>query len=376
MRELSLYIHAPWCIQKCPYCDFNSHKRPDALPESAYVQALLADLREDCGRFGTRTVQTVFMGGGTPSLFSADAWQTLFAGVRNLLPLAPDAEITMEANPGSADIKNFEGYRKAGINRLSLGIQSFNTLHLKTLGRVHDAEEAERAIAFARAAGFTNINLDIMHGLPGQTLTEGLDDLKRAIDHAPEHLSWYALTIEPNTLFHKQKPVLPDEEILWQLEEEGLALLASAGYRRYEISAFSREGFAARHNLNYWRFGDYLGIGAGAHGKFTDSDNTVWRTQKHRQPKDYLHPEKPFLTALEQPDAATLLFEFMLNTTRLEEPVPLSLFTETTGLANDILLMKLIPAEQQGLLSRSETHWQITPHGRRFTNDLQALFLP
>lgn len=375
MLPLSLYIHIPWCIRKCPYCDFNSHKSPDQLPEQQYVQALIADLQQDLERFPAREISSIFIGGGTPSLFAASSFDELFDGLHRLLPFADGIEITMEANPGTVEQQRFTDYRQVGINRLSLGIQSFNPNHLKKLGRIHDEKQAHLAINAARNAGFTNLNLDLMHGLPQQTVAEGLEDLTIALSHQPEHLSWYQLTIEPNTIFYKQQPKLPDEEDAFLIEEQGLLLLHEAGFKRYEISAFSQPNRQAAHNLNYWLFGDYFGIGAGAHGKYTTS-NQVIRTHKHRQPKEYLNPEKAFLAGEELIEHEELMFEFMLNSTRLEQPIPLDLFTQTTGLPSSMLLPQLHAAQQKQLLTLTNTHWQVTPLGRRFTNNLQSLFLP
>ena len=377
MLPLSLYIHIPWCIRKCPYCDFNSHKSPDTLPEATYIAALVADLKHDLLSFPSRTIDSIFIGGGTPSLFSAEAYETLFNEIRMLVPFAPDIEITLEANPGTVEQQRFTDYRALGINRLSLGIQSFNAGHLKTLGRIHDDQQAHRAIESARRAGFNQINIDLMHGLPQQTVAQGMDDVRAAMAHQPEHLSWYQLTIEPNTVFYKQRPTLPTEDDAYALEEEGLALLASHHFKRYEISAFCQDGKQARHNLNYWLFGDYFGIGAGAHGKLTVADSLqIMRTRKQRQPMDYLNPDKPFLAATEIVSTADTLFEYMLNTTRLQQAIPHELFTQRTGLNSENLTLGLLKAEQKGLVTINSTHWQITPFGRRFTNDLQAIFLP
>jgi putative oxygen-independent coproporphyrinogen III oxidase len=375
MLPLSLYIHIPWCIRKCPYCDFNSHKSPAILPEQEYIQALIADLTADLTRFQAREISSIFIGGGTPSLFSAQAYTTLFAELQQHLSFAPDIEITMEANPGSVEQQRFTEYRQLGINRLSLGIQSFNPTHLKALGRVHDDKQAHAAIESARKAGFDNLNLDIMHGLPNQNVAQGLEDLSIALSYQPEHFSWYQLTIEPNTVFYKENPPLPSEDDACLLEEEGFLLLETAGFTRYEISAFSKPNRQARHNLNYWLFGDYLGIGAGAHGKMT-TDQGVLRTQKQRQPKEYQNKEKPFLAGIESVTGEELIFEFMLNTTRLEQAISLDLFSKTTGLTLDRLLPKLKLAEAKHLISLTKTHWQVTALGRRYTNNLQALFLP
>lgn len=373
MIPLSLYIHIPWCIRKCPYCDFNSHKSPEQLPELAYVAALLDDLKQDLLRFPGRVLESIFIGGGTPSLFSAEAYEHLFAGIKRLLPFNDTIEITLEANPGTVEQQRFSDYRALGINRLSLGIQSFNSSHLKKLGRIHDGAQAHHAIEQARKAGFTNINLDIMHGLPGQSVTEGLDDLRQAVNHQPEHLSWYQLTIEPNTFFYKHRPTLPDDDTLGLLEEEGFEFLQAHQFHRYEISAFSRQGKASLHNMNYWLFGDYLGIGAGAHGKLTS--DVIYRTRKHRQPDDYLDRSKSFLAESCVIKPEELLFEFMLNTTRLEQDVSYSLLSERTGLSFENVASKFKEAENKGLIALGLDAWRVTPLGRRYTNDLQAIFL-
>ncbi|CZI98630.1 TPA: radical SAM family heme chaperone HemW [Legionella pneumophila subsp. pneumophila] len=375
MLPLSLYIHIPWCIRKCPYCDFNSHKSPDVLPEHQYIQALIEDLKTDISSYNTREINSIFIGGGTPSLFSAEAYNNLFNELKRILPFAKNIEITMEANPGTVEQHRFTDYRQSGINRLSLGIQSFNPNHLKILGRIHDEKQAHSAIDTARKAGFDNLNLDIMHSLPNQSVTQGLQDLKTALSYQPEHLSWYQLTIEPNTVFYKHTPPLPSEEEDYLLEEQGFTLLHNSGYHRYEISAFSKPEKQARHNINYWLFGDYLGIGAGAHGKMT-TPNEIIRTRKHRQPKDYLDNEKPYLAARETITGKELLFEFMLNTTRLEQSISLELFTTATGLELNQLLPLLKLANKKQLINLTDTHWQVTPLGRQYTNDLQALFLP
>lgn len=374
MLPLSLYIHIPWCIRKCPYCDFNSHKSPDVLPEQQYVDALIQDFEHDLANFPGRTLNSIFIGGGTPSLFSAAAYDTLFNAINSRLAFADDIEITLEANPGTVEQQRFNDYRALGINRLSLGIQSFNPRHLKALGRIHDDKQAYRAIDAARSAGFDNINIDIMHGLPGQTPEEGLNDLRTAINHQPEHLSWYQLTIEPNTVFYKTQPTLPNDDDLGILEEEGFKLLEHNQYERYEISAFCKKNKPSKHNLNYWLFGDYYGIGAGAHGKLTSPDG-IHRTRKYKQPHDYLNPDKSFLAATEQVSPNDVLFEFMLNATRLQHPIANTLFAERTGLRFDALLPGILQAQSKGLITLSKTHWHITPFGRRYTNDLQGLFL-
>lgn len=375
MIPTSLYIHTPWCIRKCPYCDFNSHKSPDVLPEDEYINALIADFRQDLSRLPKRDIQTIFIGGGTPSLLSAAAYARLFEQLQQLVTFARDIEITLEANPGTAEQQRFRDYRAIGINRLSLGIQSFNASHLKALGRIHDDNQAHKAIDMARMAGFDTINIDIMHGLPNQTPTEGLADLQQAIDYQPEHLSWYQLTLEPNTVFYKQRPTLPDEDALEELENNGLILLADNGFERYEISAFCQPGKAARHNLNYWLFGDYYGIGAGAHGKITLDNHAIYRSRKQRQPADYLNPAKAFLAESTPIDTSTIIFEFMLNATRLQQPIANQLFTERTGLPFSLLQPGLEKALAKQLVILRPDSWQVSKHGRLFTNDLQELFL-
>lgn len=372
---LSLYIHIPWCIRKCPYCDFNSHKATDNLPELDYIQALIKDLKIDLQHFSGDTLTSIFIGGGTPSLFSAAAFEILLKEIHALLPFAADIEITLEANPGTVEQQRFQDYRVLGINRLSLGIQSFNATHLKSLGRIHDDNQAHKAIESARKAGFDNINLDIMHGLPQQSIAESLADLQTAISYQPEHLSWYQLTIEPNTIFYKKKLPLPNEDDAYTMEEEGFSLLEKHHFKRYEISAFCRLDKTAKHNLNYWLFGDYFGIGAGAHGKITH-EGRVFRTRKQRQPNDYLNPNKIFLAGLDEVKQDELVFEFMLNATRLQQAIPHTLFTEKTGLHFDHLSSGLLKAQSKGLLQINEHDWQITTLGRRYTNNLQAIFLP
>lgn len=375
MLPTSLYIHIPWCIRKCPYCDFNSHKSPASLPEESYVKALIADFKADLDYFPAREIHSIFIGGGTPSLFSAHAYDSLFNQLQQLVTFSSDIEITLEANPGTVEQQRFNDYRQLGINRLSLGIQSFNPIHLQALGRIHDDQQAHKAIEAARQAGFDNINIDIMYSLPRQSVAEGLEDLHKALAHQPEHLSWYQLTIEPNTVFYKKRPPLPNEEEACTLEEQGLALLATHEFKRYEISAFCQQEKLARHNLNYWLFGDYYGIGAGAHGKISLGQN-IYRTRKQRQPTDYLALDKTFLVERELVTPDSLLFEFMLNTTRLEQAIPHALFSERTGLPFDHLHPLLAHAASKGLITLDDLFWQITPFGRRYTNDLQALFLP
>lgn len=375
MIPVSLYIHIPWCIRKCPYCDFNSHQSPGLLPETLYIAALIEDLDNDLERFPAGLIESIFIGGGTPSLLTPKAYEMLFVQLKQRLNFAGDIEITLEANPGTVEQQRFAEYRALGINRLSIGIQSFNPMHLRALGRIHDSRQAHCAIDAARSAGFDNLNLDLMHSLPNQTVQEGMLDLQTALAHEPEHLSWYQLTIEPNTAFYKTKPPLPSEEIVCEMEEQGFAKLKENHYLRYEISAFCRNNRFSRHNLNYWLFGDYYGIGAGAHGKHTRG-NDIYRTRKHRQPNDYLDCHKPFLAETTRINADDLIFEFMLNTSRLQQPIPLALFGERTGLALDLLMPGLNEAKNKGLIMLNDDVWQVTELGRRYTNDLQAIFLP
>lgn len=374
MLPTSLYIHIPWCIRKCPYCDFNSHKSPETIPEENYIKALIDDFKADLELFPAREISSIFIGGGTPSLFSAAAYELLFEQLKKLVIFDKQIEITLEANPGTVEQQRFTDYRQLGINRLSLGIQSFNPVHLKTLGRIHDDKQAHQAIETARKAGFDNINIDIMHSLPEQTFEQGLEDLNKALAHQPEHLSWYQLTIEPNTVFYKQQPTLPDEDETFRLEEQGFASLEKQGYQRYEISAFCKAGKEAKHNLNYWLFGDYYGIGAGAHSKITNNKE-VYRTRKQRQPGEYLNPEKTFLAAKELVSPDSLLFEFMLNVTRLDQIISNELFEKRTGLSFARLKPLLKKATELKLLKMNQSSWQITEFGRRYTNNLQALFL-
>jgi len=375
LPPLALYIHIPWCVRKCPYCDFNSHAAGPELPEDAYVSALLEDFDRDLPAALGRPLSSIFFGGGTPSLFSAAALGRLLEGLRARIAMAPDVEITLEANPGTFEQNKFVAYRKLGINRLSIGIQSFQADKLEALGRIHSGDEALRAAEMARRAGFDNFNLDLMHGLPGQSQEEALDDLRQAIALAPTHLSWYQLTLEPNTVFWNQPPQLPEDDILWDIQEAGQALLASAGFAQYEVSAYARPGRPARHNLNYWSFGDFIGIGAGAHGKLTGADGSVRRTWKTRLPKDYLNLAKPYLAGEKVLAPEELPFEFLMNALRLTEGVPAALFTQRTGLPLAALNEGRRAAEQKGLLRVEPERLAATDRGQLFLNDLLQLFL-
>lgn len=373
LPPLSLYIHIPWCVQKCPYCDFNSHALKGDVPHQEYVDHLLADLDADLPLASGRELHSIFIGGGTPSLLSAEAMQALLDGVRARIPLTPDAEITMEANPGTVEADRFSGYQRAGINRISIGVQSFDPQKLTRLGRIHGPDEAKRAAHLATGLGLRSFNLDLMHGLPDQSLDEALDDLRQAIALNPPHLSWYQLTIEPNTLFSSRPPTLPDDDALWDIYEQGHALLSAAGYQQYETSAYAKPGYQCQHNLNYWRFGDYLGIGCGAHGKLTFSDGRILRTVKVRHPRGYM--QGTYLD--KQHDVANddRPFEFFMNRFRLLEAAPREDFTAYTGLEEHCIRPQLDQALAQGYLTETATHWQITEHGKLFLNSLLELFL-
>jgi putative oxygen-independent coproporphyrinogen III oxidase len=376
LPPLSLYIHIPWCVKKCPYCDFNSHAAGPTLPEQEYVDALLTDLDEDLPQVHGRQLTSIFFGGGTPSLFSAQALGRLLAGVAQRVPFAADIEITLEANPGTFEQAKFAAYRALGINRLSIGVQSFQADKLKALGRIHDGDEAIRAADMARAAGFDNFNLDLMHGLPDQSIDDALGDLRIAIAQQPTHLSWYQLTLEPNTVFWNQPPKLPEDDILWDIQEAGQALLAEHGYAQYEVSAYAQPGKAARHNLNYWSFGDFLGIGAGAHAKLSSPDGTIKRSWKTRLPKDYLDPSKRFSAGERVLGPDELPFEFLMNVLRLTDGSASELFTQRTGLPLSQLATARTEAEQRGLLHSDPTRLTATREGQLFLNDLLQHFLP
>jgi len=376
LPPLALYVHIPWCLKKCPYCDFNSHERRGEIPQARYVDALLADLELALPGIWGRRVHTVFFGGGTPSLFAPEAIDRILAGVRSRVPLAPDAEITLEANPGTFERARFAGFRAAGINRLSVGVQSFDPKFLNALGRVHDADEA-RAAAAAAIEIFGNVNLDLMYALPGQTPADAQSDLAQALRFSPPHLSFYHLTIEPNTLFHRYPPTLPDDETAADIEDAIAATLGAAGYLHYETSAYARPGHECRHNLNYWRFGDYLGIGAGAHSKLSFPERVV-RQVRHKQPQQYMEEVERGSPLAEDRtvERGEIGFEFMLNALRLTDGVPVALFAERTGFALTLVQKGLDEAERRGLIERDHQRMRPTPLGQRFLNDLQAIFLP
>ncbi|MDQ7074296.1 MAG: radical SAM family heme chaperone HemW [Gammaproteobacteria bacterium] len=374
---LSLYIHIPWCLQKCPYCDFNSHAAPKALPEMAYVDALIADLSRDLPDVWGRSLESIFIGGGTPSLFSPEALDRLLSQVRALLNPRSGMEVTMEANPGTFEQAKFAEFHDLGINRLSIGVQSFNDQMLQKLGRVHDGREALRAAEIAYKAGFENVNLDLMFGLPGQTEQMALADVQQALSLQPQHLSYYQLTLEPNTAFAARPPTLPPDERIWNMQERGIETLQTAGYGGYEVSAYAQEGRQCAHNLNYWQFGDYLGIGAGAHGKLTlPGEDRVLRRWKQRQPAQYMADHAAgFVSGEENLERKKIGLEFMMNALRLNEGVASALFLERTGLPLSIIAEPLQQAVDKGLLHWDHREIKATELGRRFLNDLLGMFL-
>jgi len=382
---LSLYIHIPWCIKKCPYCDFNSHGLDRAesntdFPEQQYVERLLEDLRFDLAFFdlqkSQREIHSIFFGGGTPSLFSAKAIGDILDGVAKQINITNDCEITLEANPGTFESDKFIGFKAAGINRLSIGIQSFNEQHLKRLGRVHNSGEAQKAIEMAFNAGFTNVNCDLMYALPQQTVEQAVNDVKIALQYPINHLSHYQLTLEPNTLFAKFPPKLPNDDIAWQMQEQCQQIISNLGLKQYEVSAYSKPQQCSRHNLNYWRFGDYLGIGAGAHGKITNESGVVLRTAKPRHPKQYLANvlDDLFINS-KIIDKEKLVFEYFLNRLRLYEPFSIQDFFQSTGIDVSQIQSKLDKAFKNQWLTLEKDCVLTTELGRNFMNDLQSLFL-
>ena len=375
LPPLSLYIHFPWCVRKCPYCDFNSHEAKGELPEKDYLDAVRLDLEQSLPMIWGRKIHTIFIGGGTPSLMSAAGLDRLMSDVRTLLPLALDAEITMEANPGTFEAERFASYRDSGINRLSIGIQSFNGAHLKALGRIHDELEALRAVEIARST-FENFNLDLMFALPGQTLAEARRDLETALSFAPPHLSMYHLTMEPNTVFAKYPPILPDDDTSADMQDMILEATAAAGYGHYEVSAYAQAGRQAKHNLNYWQFGDYLGIGAGAHSKIS-FPHRVLRQARYKQPGSFIEAARRGNPVQEEHEIARgeMGFEFMLNALRLVDGFDPNLFAERTGMSISAIGKALNEAEGKGLLYRDHKLIKPTELGQRFLNDLQEMFL-
>ncbi len=373
---LALYVHIPWCVKKCPYCDFNSHEKREILPQAEYINTLITDLESGLPQIWGRPVSSIFIGGGTPSLFMPEAFDTLLAAIRARISLLPDAEITLEANPGTVETGKFEGFRAAGINRISIGIQSFDDDKLRVLGRIHSADEAKRAIEMAQRY-FDNINLDLMYGLPKQTLAQAAEDIETAIGFGTAHLSAYHLTLEPNTPFHRSPPPLPDNDLSADMQEMIESRLADAGFRHYETSAFAQANHRCRHNLNYWTFGDYLGIGAGAHGKLTSHTGVV-REVRRKHPREYLQAAARGAFALERRTvtAEELPFEFMMNALRLCQGFPTRLYPERTGLSITGIQGQLLAAQRDGLLDVSAEQIAPTPMGQRFLNVLLRRFLP
>lgn len=377
LPPLSLYIHIPWCVQKCPYCDFNSHAQKGEIPQQDYIHHLLQDLKADLARFKDsiqeRKLHSIFIGGGTPSLFSAGSIAHLLNEIKTYIPFEENIEITLEANPGTVEAERFQGYVKAGVTRISMGIQSFNDDKLQRLGRIHNAQEAKSAVNLAKVSGLKSFNLDLMHGLPNQTLEEALDDLRQAIELAPPHLSWYQLTIEPNTMFAYRPPKLPDDDELWDIFEQGHQLLTAAGYQQYETSAYAKPGFQCQHNLNYWRFGDYLAIGCGAHGKLTFPNGEIRRFSKTKHPKGYLRGE--YLYEEKNVPEIDRPFEFFMNRFRLLEAVPKAQFEAYTGLPQSAVKNQIDLAIAQNYIVETDEIWQITEHGKLFLNELLEMFL-
>lgn len=374
LPPLSLYIHVPWCVKKCPYCDFNSHAARGEIPEQQYIDALIRDLEREANACQGRPIQSIFIGGGTPSLLTGQAISQLLQSAAEVVEFTADIEITMEANPGTFETERFAEYLAGGVNRLSIGVQSFNSQHLEALGRIHSGDEAVTAITTARALGFKRINVDLMHGLPGQSPEQALSDIQQAIALEPDHLSWYQLTIEPNTEFHVRPPVLPEDDDLWDIQQQGQKLIATAGFQQYEVSAYAKPGQQARHNINYWQFGDYLGIGAGAHGKLSfPEQDLILRRWKQRSPKAYLNSIDPLggETPIEREDRR---FEFMINALRLLEGAPVQSYLERTGLARASLEPLWGEAQQQGLMVEGE-QLATTERGQLFLNTLLERFL-
>jgi putative oxygen-independent coproporphyrinogen III oxidase len=375
---LSLYIHLPWCVKKCPYCDFNSHRAGDAPPRQRYIQALLKDLNDEVLRANGRVIESIFLGGGTPSLFSPDEIDDLLKGVSARFELASDAEVTMEANPGTVECGSPAGYREAGVTRLSIGAQSFDDKRLAALGRIHSSADIVRAVDEAKMGGFTNFNIDLMHALPDQTVEMALNDLNAAIRLGPSHISWYQLTLEPNTIFHARPPAnMPDDDLAFEIQDKGQALLREQGYEQYEISAYARNNARCRHNLNYWLFGDYLAVGAGAHGKITAADG-IFRYQKPANPLQYMMSQEAEKTetALVAVGPADQMFEFMLNALRLHEGFAEELFLERTNLSAKDLMEATVQVREKGLMERSlDGFWKPSVLGARFLNDLQSEFI-
>ncbi len=379
LPPLSLYVHLPWCVRKCPYCDFNSHAVKGELPGDEYVQALLKDLELELPLVWGRTVHSVFFGGGTPSLFSAEQIAALMSGFRGLLRISPEAEVTLEANPGTTEHDSFTAYGDAGVNRISLGVQSFNDDHLSSIGRIHGRAEAERAVAAIHRSGIQNFNIDLMYALPGQSAGDALQDVHDAVDCEPAHISHYQLTIEPNTAFHADPPEIPDEDSAWEMQQECGQVLSRAGYRQYEVSAWARPDLQCRHNLNYWRYGDFLGIGAGAHGKITlPAEQSVRRRIRQRHPRSWMKEVWEGKGIIEDRvlDPAERVFEFFLNQLRLRDGVLKDQLEPRAGVAWNEVAMRVNGAIEKGLLRDENGVLSPTELGWRFSNEIQAVFLP
>jgi oxygen-independent coproporphyrinogen-3 oxidase len=376
---MALYLHMPWCVKKCPYCDFNSHQLSDRTPDGAYIDALIDDCDRELPLFAGRRIETVFFGGGTPSLFSPEDIDRLLTALRRRLAFDPDAEVTLEANPGTIERGRFAGYRAAGINRVSLGAQSFSATALARLGRIHSPDDTRCAVEELHAAGIDNFNLDLMFALPQQSHAEALFDIESACALAPRHISHYQLTLEPGTVFHARPPVLPDEDAAWDIQVECQARLRDAGYEQYEVSAYARDGAHCRHNVNYWNFGDYLGLGAGAHGKLTEAAPAdILRTAKPKQPRDFQRQLAEVTGAIgerRRVAGADLPFEFMLGALRLNAGFAIEDFEARTGLAREAIEAPLVAARRRGLIANDGSIWRPTELGRRFLNDLQGSFL-
>lgn len=375
LPPLSLYIHIPWCVRKCPYCDFNSHQAGREIPEQAYVRKLIADLRADQHWAQGRKLHSIFFGGGTPSLFSAAAIGEILNAAEQIIGFEQDIEITLEANPGTFEQQKFVGFFSAGVNRLSIGIQSFNNSHLEQLGRIHDGDQALKAIATARTAGFDNFNIDLMHGLPNQSLPEAKTDIQLALDNGAQHISWYQLTIEPNTEFYSRPPILPNDDRLADIQQAGMWLLEAKGFQQYEVSAFSLNGQTSRHNINYWQFGDYLGIGAGAHGKVTlPEQGMVIRTSKARQPDKYLTRQDSVIAQNNAIEADQMALEFMMNGLRLKQGVAVDYFIQRSGLEPSSIQAQISNLRSQGLMVDRDDKYITTELGYRFLNRVLESF--
>ena len=375
LPPLSLYIHIPWCVRKCPYCDFNSHAVTGDLPEQQYISTLISDLDNDLSYVQNRELSSIFFGGGTPSLLSTAGVDKIIQSVAKRIRLSNNAEITLEANPGTFEQQKFAGYREVGVNRLSIGIQSFNQQQLQHLGRIHSSDEAIHAAQQAKSCGFDNFNLDLMHGLYRQSPELALEDLQKAITLNPSHLSWYQLTIEPNTEFYNQPPLLPDDDLLYQIEQQGQALLQQEGYRPYEVSAYCQSGKESVHNLNYWQFGDYIGIGAGAHGKITQLEQQqIVRTRKTRLPKDYMKSTTSISTTSEAIPPLSIPGEFLMNALRMNQGFTPRLFEDRTGLPFSGILPAITKAQTDGLIE-SGAQVKTTKKGRLFLNNLLERFI-